>query len=455
MTTVLGDRPLQFDHQRLCSALISATRAAAAQTTDRLRPAMGGEGVFEALTRTNCRVLESLVAHLYSDLSNARPHPASLHVASILTSLVWVPLALTDGSSSHGMHGDSTARCGVKIVRRLESVLANCLHVILTKHGAIRSDASRTNSTAAPWEGLALSTLSVIAQYRVPRMFQQRDVDIFECIVEYLLDHGSTSADAPFRELAFRSILNLVRRELLPIGSWCSCFIDMTALTLAELNYSAVSFTSGPAKGQLTTAIRTVELVDLLRGLATRDDCWHLLPVVFARCTTIMSIVRYFVTSYRLRCQDHTAYVSRRSEGMRVLSANKHLGRNSSSSDASFEASGRLCTRLWCLWSELCMRIRRQRQPSLLERPRTPVSRQAQLHADPDPSTMATWMNGSCCSIDDYRLVLSGAGSLQAANQLLLALYAPAKGIGTPSCISTYCIDYSLSCHSRETKLLL
>lgn len=66
-------------------------------------------------------------------------------------------------------------------------------------------------------------------------------------------------------------------------------------------------------------------------------------------------------------------------------------------------------------------------------------SRHVQLHADPsaahndhDLSTMAAWMDGSCCSVDDCRLVLSGEGSVQtAANRLLLALYAPTKGIGT------------------------
>lgn len=119
-------------------------------------------------------------------------------------------------------------------------------------------------------------------------------------------------------------------------------------------------------------------------------------------------------------------YVVCRSEGMRGLSANKHHHRRSA--DPYFEASGRLYTGLWCLWSELCMRIRRQREPlSLPERPETP-SRHVQLHAD--PSAMAAWMDGSSCSVDDCRLVLSGTGSVKTANQLLLALYAPAKGIG-------------------------
>lgn len=119
-------------------------------------------------------------------------------------------------------------------------------------------------------------------------------------------------------------------------------------------------------------------------------------------------------------------YVVCRSEGMRGLSANKHHHRRSA--DPYFEASGRLYTGLWCLWSELCMRIRRQREPlSLPERPKTP-SRHAQLHAD--PSAMAAWMDGSSCSVDDCRLVLSGTGSVKTANRLLLALYAPAKGIG-------------------------
>lgn len=120
------------------------------------------------------------------------------------------------------------------------------------------------------------------------------------------------------------------------------------------------------------------------------------------------------------------------SEGMRGLSANKHHHRRST--DPYFEASGRLYTGLWCLWSELCMRIRRRPRElssSLPERPKAPSQLQ---HADHpyDPSAMAAWMDGnnSCCSADDYHLVISGKGSVKTANRLLRALYAPAKGIG-------------------------
>lgn len=284
--SVLGDRRL--DLLQLCYGLISAARSAASSQTS---PAMG-DGIFDALTRADCLVLDSLVSHLQSDLANKQhPHPTSLCVASILTSLVWLPSAPRNVSSC--IRADCTAVAAVtravEIVRRLETALANCLHIVLT----MGSDASHASSKAAPWDALVVSSLFIIAQYRVPRMFQLRDVDIFKCIGEYLLYHCNTSADASSRELAFRSLLNLVRRERLIVdSSWYWSYTDVTALTLAELHHSVGSLTSGSATGQLTTAIRAGELLDLLRGLATRDDCWHLLPGVLARCPAIMALVR-------------------------------------------------------------------------------------------------------------------------------------------------------------------
>jgi len=75
-------------------------------------------------------------------------------------------------------------------------------------------------------------------------------------------------------------------------SSWCWIYNDITALTLAELHRSVVSLTSGPSTGQLTTTVRAGELLDLLRGLVTKDDCWHLLPEVLTRCPAIMALVR-------------------------------------------------------------------------------------------------------------------------------------------------------------------
>lgn len=241
---------------------------------------------FDALTRSDCRVLDSLVSYLQSDLTSKTPHPTSLCVASILTSLVWIPADECDGSSCRrAEHTPAAVTCAAQIIRRLETALANCLHIVLAMHGA--------SSSVIPREELVVSSLFVIAQYRVPRMFQLRDVDIFKCIAVYLLDHCDTAADASSKELAFRSLLNLVRRErLLVDSSWCWSYNDITALTLAELHRSVVSLASGPSAGQLTTAVRAVELLDLLRGLATRDDCWHLLPGVLARCPAIMNLIR-------------------------------------------------------------------------------------------------------------------------------------------------------------------
>lgn len=255
-----------------------------------------GDGIFfDTLTRSNCRVLDSLISHLQSDLTSKTLHPIPLCVVSILTSLVWIPAAAFDGPSCR--HADYTVAaavtCAAQIIRRLENALAHCLHIILAMHGAIWSDELHASSTAAPREELIVSSLFVIAQYRVPRMFQLRDVDIFKCIAEYLLDHSDTSADASSREMAFRSLLNLVRRERLMMdSSWCWSYNDITALTLAELHRSVVSLTSGPSTGQLTTTVRAGELLDLLRGLVTRDDCWYLLPVVLTRCPAIMALVR-------------------------------------------------------------------------------------------------------------------------------------------------------------------
>ena len=300
MTSVLGDR--QLDHQQLCYRLISAARSAASTQTS---PAIGsqtstatGDGIFfDTLTRSDCRVLDSLISHLQSDLTSKTLHPTPLCVVSILTSMVWIPAAAAvfDGPSCRRANCTVAAvTCATQIIRRLENALAHCLHIVLAMHGAIWSDELHASSTAAPREELIASSLFVIAQYRVTRLFPLRDVDIFKCIAEYLLDHNSdTSADASSREMAFRSLLNLVRREnLMMDNSWCWIFNDITALTLAELHRSVVSLTSGPSTGQLTTTVRAGELLDLLRGLVTKDDCWHLLPGVLTRCPAIMALVR-------------------------------------------------------------------------------------------------------------------------------------------------------------------